>query len=124
MKAGTFSFEVRDVCWPELWMKFKDIPEIHGNKELLTEWLTIDVRTNEEYLSRIENVLNGSNLEDFICGDAYEAHITKVDSHIHCCFEKELSKEKPCSISTTMLREIVEIWLKEYKRFIEEQETK
>ena len=124
MHSDLYFFERKEIVWPELWMNFREVPEIHGSKETLTEWLTIDVRDHEEYLAQVEDVLNGTKSDELIWGDAYKAFINPDVSEVHCCFEEELPDKAPCMLPTTLLRDIIAIWLKEYKKFKEEEPAK
>ena len=90
---------------------------ISGEVELIGAWLYDDVQNDgKKFLPEIDKVLAGE-IEVYDCSSpmANSAMIYKEKSIITCNFEE--CNDEPCTLPTTMLREIVEIWIKECEKF-------
>ena len=59
--------------------------------------------------------LKGAVDSDYWSGNANTATFHKDVTVIECQFEE--CNDNPCTLPTTMLREIVEIWIKECEKF-------
>ena len=107
---------------PKIYMEFTDNPEIHGDATALSYWLIDDVGEFEKYLEIIDEAISGNIVQEWIGGNLYCAYLGKEYTFLQavCTDPKE---PEICSLPTTMLREIVEIWFREYKKFKEQQQN-
>ena len=124
MDKNYYTFEIIDPYQKILWMNLKNNSKIIGDKDAVSAWLMDDVRDYTSILDYIDAVLNGEKEEDLIWGNGYKAFVKPDITEIHFNYEEDDPSIKPCSLPTSMLREIVEIWLREYKNFKEEQHKK
>ena len=98
-------------------MKFKENPEIVGSTQELAEWLAVTVKDYKETLDKIDAVLIGKDDSRVICGNEWEAIVEKEYSTVKCTlFEDGLYGI--CKLPTKLLREIVEVWLEEYDKYL------
>ena len=123
MNENDYTFESIGPYQKILWMNIKDNHQIIGDKEAISAWLMDDVRDYIPILGYIDAVLKGEKEEELIWGNGYKAFVKPDITEIHFNYEEEDPSMKPCSLPTTMLREIVEIWFREYKKFKEQQQN-
>lgn len=106
---------IKKLASGDLYLDASMLDEIVGDSETLSSWLMDEVGKQDVILKYIDDVINEEVAEDEIGINGFIAYIKKDITDIHFIFEDEDSRIKPCYLPTKLLREIVEIWLKNVK---------
>ena len=112
-----FAYELKDLEELALGIKIKPNPLIKGEYSLLEICLTEDVKDNELSLTRIDEVLDGRKEEYHCGGNIMFAFVNKIQTEILCGVADTPER---CFLPTWLFREIVEEWIKVYKKHFEE----
>lgn len=107
-----FEWDITDDSRKELYMKFGENAEIEGDKAVISWWLIDDVGDYEDYLEMIDKAIKGEIVQDWIGGNLFCAYLGPQIT----VFKSVGGDDKvEASLPTTMLREIVSIWLEKIK---------
>ena len=89
---------------------------IKGDYSLLENCLIADIVDDDDALSSIDDVLLGKTLNSHLGGNMTIAEFDKEQTEIVIGITET---PKKCTLPTWLFREIVEVWLKEYKKHFE-----
>lgn len=101
-----------DEAKQELYMKFGENNPIEGDKAVISWWLIDDVGDCELYLEMIDKAINGAKVQDWIGGNLFCAYVEQELTVFRSVGEEEKIE---ASLPTSILREIVSIWLEKLK---------
>ena len=112
-----FEYELKDCEELSLGIKIKPNLLIKGEYSLLEICLTEDVKDYGDILVWLDDVLNGNVEKDHCGGNVTIAEFDKEQTEIVIGITETPEK---CTLPTWLFREIVEEWIKVYKKHFEE----
>ena len=112
-----FEYELRYVNDTSLVIEIKPNSLIKGDYSLLSICLMEDIKDYELGLNHIEEVLAGKIPSHHCGGNMMIAEFDKEQTEIYCCVADTPER---CFLPTWLFREIVEEWIKVYKKHFEE----
>ena len=112
-----FEYELKDLEELALRIEIKPNPFIKGRYALLEACLEVDIKDYELGLTHIEEVLAGKIPSHHCGGNMMIAEFEKEKTEIYCCVADTPER---CFLPTWLFREIVEEWIKVYKKHFEE----
>lgn len=104
--------------------KIKPNSKIVGSTRNIDGWLESDVQCfGERYLSKIKTMLENedANEEEVFSDNTYETRVKKDYTTISRDIGEEWPEMAPCTLPTSMLCEILQVWIKLVKDYSERQ---
>ena len=112
-----FEYELSSVNGSSLVIEIKPNSLIKGDYSLLSICLMTDVKDYNDILIWLDDVLNGNVEKDHCGGNVTIAEFDKEQTEIVIGITETPEK---CTLPTWLFREIVEEWIKVYKKHFEE----
>ena len=104
--------------------KIKPNSKIVGSTRNIEGWLESDVQCfGERYLSKIKTIIENAdtNKQEVFSDNTYEARVKKDYTTISRDIGEEWPEMAPCTLPTSMLCEILQVWIKLVKDYSERQ---